>query len=99
MDITGLPLELTAFLRDKLDVKTFIETGTGLGRTARIASDMFERVYTIEADNGRWLYNQQQFIGTNVNCILGESPQALKHLLDRLNEISSINSIYKKRNK
>lgn len=85
---TGLPIELTKFLRDKLNINTFVETGTGLGRTAKIASELFDFVYTIEADKERWHYNIDQF--KNINgavCLFGESPQKLKDLLNSFEKV------------
>ena len=45
---TGLPIELTIFLRDLLDIDTFVETGTGLGRTTGIAAAIAHQVLTRE---------------------------------------------------
>lgn len=87
---TGLPIKLTKFLRDTLNIKTFIETGTGLGRTAKIASGMFEQVITIEADYERWRHNQQQFKNTNISCINGKSPNALQYVLKTINNKQSV---------
>lgn len=79
---TGLPIELTRFLRDLLNITTFIETGTGLGRTTRIASELFEQVITIEVSKERWQHALHQFKDTNIACIEGESPQALIYILE-----------------
>ena len=79
--LTGLPLTLTEYLIESFNVKTFIETGTGIGRTAKVASGMFEKVYTIEIDEHRYNENRNRFKNTNVCCVLGKSPKALKSLL------------------
>ena len=78
---TGLPIELVKYLRDKLNIKTFIETGTGMGVTAEIAGEIFERVYTIEADMGRWEYNKEKPENETIIYVLGKSPRALESLL------------------
>lgn len=81
---TGLPIPLTEFVRDLLDIDTFIETGTGLGRTAAVASQMLKYVYTIEAHQGRWEQARKRFRGSNVTCLYGESPDVLAILLSDL---------------
>lgn len=81
---TGLPIALTRHIRDLLNIKTFIETGTGLGRTTSIASQMFDSVYTIEAHRGRWEQAMKRLMYTSVVCILGESPAALATMLGYL---------------
>ena len=83
-ETTGLPIPLTELIRDELGIDTFVETGTGLGRTAAIASDMFRFVYTIEAHQGRWEQARDRFRGSNVACIHGKSPVVLASLLDEL---------------
>jgi predicted O-methyltransferase YrrM len=84
--LTGLPLVLTEYLIDRFNIKTFIETGTGIGRTANIASSVLEHVYTIEADVNRWGDNKRKFNDKIVTCILGKSPDALQSLLCELKD-------------
>lgn len=78
---TGLPVSLTIFLQSLLSVNAFIETGTGLGRTTNVARQIFPRVYTIEAHEGRYRKATERFAGTNVTCVMGESPSALRQVL------------------
>lgn len=87
---TGLPIILTEYLRDTLNITTFVETGTGLGRTSKIASSLFEHVYTIEASPERYELNVTQFRNTNVTCILGESPTALQKVVRKLKAIAIV---------
>jgi hypothetical protein len=84
MVASGVPIELTKHIRDLLGVRIFIETGTGLGRTAALVSPLFETVYTIEAHKARFADAAVRFDGTNVIALPGESPAALKFVLDAL---------------
>lgn len=87
---TGLPIELVTFLRNLLDIDIFIETGTGLGRTANIAKDIFKYVYTIEACHNRHLDALERFRDTNVMCLIGVSPQALSETLEMIEHGQSV---------
>lgn len=47
--IVDIPKNLVLSLKDKYNVKNFIETGTYQGQTSLWASNHFEKVLTIEA--------------------------------------------------
>jgi len=59
-------------------ITQFIETGTFVGETARVASALFERVDTIELDPMYYLTATRKFEGiSNIYPILGDSRKCL----------------------
>jgi hypothetical protein len=68
------------------DFKVFIETGTYLGETSQLASDIFNTVYTIEIYEELYNNAQNNFLNTNVHPILGDSTNILPDLLPKINE-------------
>ena len=50
----GIDLEKVLMLRDRYDLKAFVETGTYKGGTCTMAAPYFERVITIEGDRARF---------------------------------------------
>jgi hypothetical protein len=68
------------------DFKVFIETGTFLGETSQLASDIFSTVYTIEIYEELYNNAQNNFLNTNVHPILGDSTDMLPNLLSKVNE-------------
>ena len=68
----------------RTDARTFVETGTFLGYTARRASKYFDRVITIELVSE--LYEQAKLSladRTNIECVLGDCNSLLPEILDR----------------
>lgn len=91
-DVTfGIPHDLALSLRDKLNIQTFIETGTYKGGTALWASDYFT-TYTIEADEKRWYKTISDFLVkynnayNKIKFIVGDSRIELGKLLKEINE-------------
>jgi hypothetical protein len=68
----------------KIPCQIFVETGTYLGETTKVASSIFETVHTIEI--APHFYNNAKtiFSRTNVNCHLGDSFIVLKDICPTL---------------
>jgi predicted O-methyltransferase YrrM len=82
MTKTNLHLGFVRFIRDLLDISTFIETGTGLGRTTAVVAQMFAHVYTVEAHEGRYKDATRMFLDQpHVQCLHGNSADVLPSLL------------------
>lgn len=77
----GVPEPLALFLRKRLDLETFVETGTYGGSTAAWAARHFSRVYSIEASEKHWREARTRHAALgNVTFALGHSPQQLAAL-------------------
>ena len=81
----GPPQKLIMELATEFHVKDFVETGTFYGGTAVWASNIFERVYTIE--NSKEMYeaavnNHQD--KSNIKFLLGDSRTHLKKVVSQL---------------
>ena len=75
--------EMALALGDDFNIKTFIETGTWKAQTTTWASQNFEKVVTIEADNG--YYERAKSLGlSNTRFILGDSATELVKVVKRL---------------
>jgi len=68
------------------DFKIFIETGTFMGETSELMSNIFDTVYTIEVYEELYNNAQNKFLNTNVHPILGDSTNILPSLLPELKE-------------
>jgi len=83
----GVPQELALFLKERLALNTFVETGTFGGGTAAWAARHFPRVYSIEASEKYWREACTRHAGLdNVTFVHGHSPEqlaALRPQLDR----------------
>jgi hypothetical protein len=64
-------------LRDKLDLKAAVETGTYLGDSARVLAQHFDRVWTIEIAEHLWKAAKESHTLPNVEFILGASQDVL----------------------
>jgi hypothetical protein len=62
----------------------FVETGTYLGETTKVASGLFETVHTIEIAPHFYQNAKKMFSGTNVTCHLGDSSIVLKDICPTL---------------
>lgn len=81
----GVPEQLALFLRDRFDLRTFVETGTFGGATAAWAAQHFATVYSIEASEKHWHEARQRYAALrNVDFVLGDSPARLSALMGRL---------------
>lgn len=80
---TGLPIGLVKHLKDTLDISTFIETGTGNGRTLSIVKKLFPFVYTIEMNESKWKkVKQVHHDPPRITCICGNTLDKLPLVLD-----------------
>jgi hypothetical protein len=78
-------------LKEKLNINTFIETGTFKAETSLWASDNFNQVYSIEAYYP--LHERAKKISehkTNLTFIFGDSGEQLEKLLNQITEQSII---------
>jgi len=81
----GAPEDLALFLRDRLRLATFVETGTFGGGTASWAARHFTTVHSIEASAKYWRAAQNRYAALgNVTFHLGHSPTQLASLMPRL---------------
>jgi len=83
----GIPKDLALFLRDLLDLRTFVETGTNKAGTAAWAADHFDRVTTIEGD--RALYEAARSTHgrlRNVRFVHGDSGEELGGVLENVGQ-------------
>jgi hypothetical protein len=78
----GVPEALVLFLKQRLDLGTFVETGTFGGSTAAWAARHFPRVYSIEASEKHWREARARYSALdNVTFSLGHSPHQLAALM------------------
>jgi hypothetical protein len=81
----GAPPELVLFLKQRFDLRCFVETGTLFGNTASWAARVFPTVYTIEAEEALWEAARRRHAHlSNVRFILGQSPAQLSALTPTL---------------
>lgn len=85
----GAPFEIIFLLQENYRIKNFIETGTYGGDTAYCASQVFERVFTIEYSQVIYEIVADHFKEIkNINFIYGDSREKLKDILSGLEEAS-----------
>ena len=81
----SIPTHIALRLRDQYNLRNFVETGTGAGRTAMWAAQHFSRVITIELDRDRCHKAtrsiQRHRYDRNTTCIHGDSRDWLGHVL------------------
>jgi hypothetical protein len=82
--VPPFPLELALMLRDLGRARTFVETGTYAGATARTAAAHFERVLTIEGVEERFRAADAFAWPANVERFCGDSAAVLGDVLKRL---------------
>ena len=81
----GPPADLIVLLREHFDLKTFIETGTFLGKTAVWASNHFEKVSTIELSKKLYEETAGQYGNIqNIDFLFGDSRSLLAHIIPRI---------------
>lgn len=85
LETMGPPEELVRALLARFPIKTFVETGTLYGDTAIWASNLFDRVYTIEASPKLHSEVQGKFSGfRNITSLCGTTGYHLNILLPQL---------------
>jgi len=74
----------------KIDFKKYpilVETGTYKGDTARICSEKFEKVYTIELSEELYKYCKEKYKNIkNIEFHQGNSPEKLKEIINKIKE-------------
>jgi len=81
----GVPEALVVFLKQRFDLRCFVETGTYLGDSASWAAKVFPDVYSIEASEQLWHSARRRHSRLrNVHFILGDSPRELATLIPTL---------------
>lgn len=81
----GPPTKLVIRLRDKYNLRDFIETGTYEGATAVWASRHFERVITVECSKEIYQKAVSKYGRVNkINFLLGDSRTVLRTLVPQL---------------
>jgi glycosyltransferase involved in cell wall biosynthesis len=81
----GVPHSLAICLRDTLSIKTFVETGTHVGNTAKWAAKHFDRVITIEVSEDLHCRAKKELCELpNVDLRLGPSPTILRSIVETL---------------
>lgn len=73
----GLALEL----KERYDLRYFVETGTYKAETALWAAGEFDSVWTIEVDNVLYLANVNRIHNPKITFILGDSAHMLEHIV------------------
>jgi len=72
-------------IQKKLDVKTFIETGTYVGEMVNAQAGNFERIISIELDEALARYAKQKFSGkSHIEILQGDSGDILIRMLPNL---------------
>lgn len=64
----------------------FIETGTASGETIFAVEPYFEKLYTIEFSEKYYNDTKNNYSGSKINFILGDSAIELKHLLPSITD-------------
>jgi hypothetical protein len=86
-DWHGVPKPLALFLKDRLDLVDFVETGTNYGDSAAWAAAHFRRIYSIEASESLWNSARRRHADFgNIDFILGDSRAELAALIPRVSQ-------------
>jgi len=81
----GPPVDLLLLLRDRFNVKTFVEGGTYQGATASWAGAHFETVYSIERSEPYFEIASSRYKHlTNISFMLGDTRRLMPIVLTRL---------------
>lgn len=73
--------ELTDYLSGRVDIKTFVETGTYLGDSTEVASYVFERVESIEICQDLYNKASQKLTSPRIKLHLGDTVQLLPDIV------------------
>jgi hypothetical protein len=83
----GVPKPLVSFMRDEYAVRVFIESGTYMASTALWASELFEKVYTIELSDELYSSASQKYAHIkNIKFLHGTSATVLAEILKEVDE-------------
>ena len=83
--IGTFPWELAAHLRQRFDLRIFVETGTAHGITTWNCAPDFERLHTVELDLRSYLHAKRKLAPReNVRCYYGKSPNVLPLILPQI---------------
>jgi len=75
------------FYAEKYGIKTFIETGTYIGRMVKAQLPFFNSIISIELSPQLYKYNKNKFKNyKKVKILLGDSGEILPGVIDGLNE-------------
>ncbi|MBI1245738.1 MAG: hypothetical protein GC202_12085 [Alphaproteobacteria bacterium] len=78
---------MALLVRDKLELRLFVETGTFKGDTAEWASGQFEKVWTVEADDALFNSTRERLKGSpNIVCVKGDSRAGLREIVPQLDK-------------
>lgn len=80
----GLPFHLVKPLLDKYDIPFLVETGSAGGDSAKAASPMFQKVWSIELIKGR---AETKDAPSNVKFLEGDSIRHLPEIIEELNDL------------
>jgi hypothetical protein len=84
-------LEQIKKLRDRFNIKVFVETGTFRGNNAEVHASNFETVLTVESlQEFYWKAKHKVFSYPNVFPVLGNSPDFLKEISSYLKNTGTI---------
>ncbi|MFZ5553789.1 MAG: hypothetical protein ACOZCO_11795 [Bacteroidota bacterium] len=78
----GVPEKLTEIVREKYNIKSFVETGTYYGGTTLWAAQRFEKVFTIE--NSKAIFDKTESLRKdrkNIEFLFGNSKDHLKNIV------------------
>lgn len=75
---------LNDFNKNYQDFDYFIESGTYLGETTKIASLLFKKVITVEVFERLFREAKAKFENTNVECYIGETHKLLESILSNI---------------
>lgn len=84
----GVPEKEVAFLKEKMNLDTFVEGGTFQGGTAKKMSESFRKVFTIEKSNIMF-ETAKKNLGdiSNIALLKGDTREHLETILDENNNI------------
>ena len=81
----GIPRELALFLKGKMGIQNFIETGTYMGDTTEWASKHFKHVETVEAYEKIYTETSTKLAHLkNIQFHLGDSSELLPKIIEGL---------------
>jgi len=84
----GAPENHVRFLKNKMDLDTFVEGGTYTGGTALLMSDFFHKVYTIEKSDDMYeIANKNIDARHNITLLKGDTREHLEKIVSENNNL------------